>query len=57
MKKILAEISPGELLDKISILEIKMKNISNPSLKKEIKKEYQILKKKKNTGNSYYKGY
>jgi hypothetical protein len=62
MKKILAEISPGELLDKISILEIKMKNISNPSLKKEIKKEYQILKKKRIQAititrdiNSFYK--
>ena len=58
MKKILAEISPGELLDKISILEIKMKNISNPSLKK----EYQILKKKRIQAipitrdiNSFYK--
>ena len=41
-KKILTEISVGELLDKISILEIKLKNISNKNKLNHIKKEYKI---------------
>ena len=52
MSKILTEISPGELLDKISILEIKMNEIKDESLSIEIKKEFNILnetKKKKYT--------
>tara|TARA_B100000795_G_scaffold265488_1_gene247382 strand:- start:1086 stop:1478 length:393 start_codon:yes stop_codon:yes gene_type:complete len=48
MGKILAEISEGELLDKISILEIKLKEIQKASLRKEVKKEYEILLKIKN---------
>jgi len=48
-KKIQSEISAGELLDKISILEIKLKKIKNHRLKKEIRKEYKILKKIQNT--------
>ena len=44
-KKILTEISVGELLDKISILEIKLKNISNKNKLNHIKKEYKILNK------------
>jgi|TARA_B110000211_G_C13551088_1_gene323612 hypothetical protein len=48
MGKILAEISEGELLDKISILEIKLKEIQKASLLKEVKKEYEILLKIKN---------
>ena len=44
-KKILTEISAGELLDKISILEIKLKKIQDKSNQKEINKEYKILKK------------
>ena len=47
-KKILTEISPGELLDKISILEIKISKIKNESSLLEIKKEYNILKKAQN---------
>ena len=43
-KKILAEISSGELLDKISILEIKLDRIKNPESQHEIKKEYKLLK-------------
>tara|TARA_B100000579_G_C22567324_1_gene727275 strand:+ start:410 stop:802 length:393 start_codon:yes stop_codon:yes gene_type:complete len=43
--KILSEISVGELLDKISILEIKLDMVKNEDKKKEIKKEYDILKK------------
>jgi hypothetical protein len=50
MSKILTEISAGELLDKLSILEIKVNKINNPALLKEIKKEYKIINetKKKN---------
>ena len=44
-KKIMSEISAGELLDKISILEIKLKKIKNIESLKEINKEYNILKK------------
>ena len=43
-KKILSEISPGELLDKISILEIKLEKVKDKNSKEEIKKEYKILK-------------
>ena len=42
-KKILSEISAGELLDKISILEIKLDKIKNKNSHKKIKKEYKIL--------------
>ena len=48
MSKILTEISSGELLDKLSILEIKLNKIKNPSLLQEVKKEYDILIKTKN---------
>ena len=50
MGRILIEISEGELLDKISILEIKLNKIKNPNLLKEVKKEYEFLNglKKKN---------
>ncbi len=44
MKKILAEISLGELVDKITILEIKMDKIINKESLITIKKEYQSLK-------------
>ena len=43
-KKILSEISAGELLDKISILEIKLDKIKNNNEQKEISKEYKLLK-------------
>ena len=43
MKKILIEVSAGELLDKISILEIKLNKIQNSESLNLIKKEYQIL--------------
>ena len=50
MTKILTEISAGELLDKISILEIKLNKIKDHVLLNEVKKEYEILNetKKKN---------
>ena len=44
MNKILVEVSVGELLDKISILEIKKIKINNTSKLKFINQEYQILK-------------
>ena len=42
-KKILTEISAGELLDKISILEIKLDNIKDKDKLIEINKEYKSL--------------
>ncbi len=48
MSKILTEISAGELLDKLSILEIKLNKIKNPILLQEVKKEYDLLNKTKN---------
>ena len=47
MDKILTEISAGELLDKISILEIKIEKIKNPELQKQAKKEFEILSSNK----------
>ena len=44
MNKILIEISVGELLDKISILEIKKKKIKDSEKLKFINDEYIILK-------------
>ena len=43
-KKILTEISAGELLDKISILEIKLIKINDKKGLLEINKEYKSLK-------------
>ena len=45
MNKILIEISVGELLDKISILEIKKEKIKDTDKLKFINDEYLILKK------------
>ena len=42
-KKILTEISAGELLDKISILEIKLNNIKDKEKLVDINKEYKSL--------------
>ena len=44
MNKILVEISVGELLDKISILEIKQEKIKNSEKLKFINDEHSILK-------------
>ena len=44
MNKILVEVSVGELLDKISILEIKQEKIKDPEKLKFINNEYGILK-------------
>ena len=43
-KKILTEISSGELFDKISILEIKLAKIKDKKKLFFVKKEYKILK-------------
>ena len=48
MSKILTEISAGELLDKLSILEIKLNKIKNPALLQEIIKDYNIINEAKN---------
>ena len=48
LKRIQSEISSGELLDKISILEIKLKKIKDKENLKEINKEYDILKQSQN---------
>ena len=45
MNKIIIEVSTGELLDKISILEIKLEKIKDPEKLKFITKEHSILKK------------
>ena len=44
MNKILVEVSVGELLDKLSILEIKKDRIKDPDKLNFIKEEYVILK-------------
>ena len=44
MNKILVEVSVGELLDKISILEIKQEKIKDPEKLKFINDEHSILK-------------
>ena len=48
-KKILSEISAGELIDKISILEIKLEKIKNKESQEEISKEYKMLKEVQNS--------
>ena len=48
-KKILTEISAGELLDKISILEIKLDKIKDKESLIEINREYKSLRKAKNS--------
>ncbi|MDO9576727.1 MAG: DUF6165 family protein [Candidatus Cloacimonadales bacterium] len=39
------EISIGELVDKVTILEIKAEKFNDPEKLKNVKKEYQLLKK------------
>jgi len=48
MNKILVEVSVGELLDKISILEIKEEKIKDPEKLKFINDEYEVLKNQLN---------
>ena len=42
---IIVPISMGELIDKLSILDIKLRKIDQKSKKKNIQKEYKILEK------------
>jgi predicted nucleic acid-binding Zn-ribbon protein len=49
MNKILVEVSVGELLDKISILEIKQEKIKDLEKLKFINEEHSILKDQLNT--------
>ena len=49
MNKILVEVSVGELLDKISILEIKKEKIKDATKLKFINSEYNILKEQFNS--------
>ena len=55
MSKILAEISAGEFLDKLSILEIKLNKIKDLISLNEIKKEYEILNETKNKNINFSK--
>ena len=55
MSKILTEISAGELLDKVSILEIKLNKIKDPSLLDKVKNEYEALNKTKNQSINFSK--
>ncbi len=54
-KKILTEISAGELLDKISILEIKLDKIKDKESLIEINKDYASLSETKNSNISITK--
>ena len=54
MNKILVEVSVGELLDKISILEIKSEKIKDPEKLNFINDEYKILKDQLNTNIKDY---
>ena len=53
MNKILVEISVGELLDKISILEIKIEKIKDLEKLKFINDEYNVLKDQLNKNVKY----
>jgi hypothetical protein len=48
MNKILVEVSVGELLDKISILEIKKDKIKDPEKLNYINEEHELLKEEYN---------
>ena len=53
MNKIIVEVSIGELLDKISILEIKQEKIKDPEKLKFINIEHSILKDQLKTNVKY----
>ena len=55
MSKILTEISAGEFLDKLSILEIKLNKIKDLISLNEVKKEYEILNETKNKNINFSK--
>jgi|TARA_B110000495_G_C22770350_1_gene450827 hypothetical protein len=52
-KKILADISAGELLDKISILEIKLEKVIDKNNLNQIKKEHTMLKETQNASMEF----
>ena len=52
-KKILADISVGELLDKISILEIKLEKVIDKNNLNQIKKEHTMLKETQNASMEF----
>ena len=41
--KLMVEVAPGELIDKITILEIKLKNIKDETKLTNVRREYEIL--------------
>ncbi len=41
--KLLVEVAPGELIDKITILEIKLQNIKDEAKLANVRREYEIL--------------
>ena len=43
------EIAPGELIDKITILEIKLERISNPEKLENVRKEWLVLTEVRDT--------
>jgi predicted nucleic acid-binding Zn-ribbon protein len=43
--KLLVEVAPGELIDKITILEIKLQNIKDEAKLANVRREYEILMK------------
>lgn len=44
MKDILVPIAPGELIDKLTILQLKSEHISDPEKLANVKHEYDVLK-------------
>ena len=56
-KKILADISVGELLDKIGILEIKLEKVIDKNNLNQIKKEHSLLKDIQNTSTEFYEAF
>lgn len=42
--KFLVEVSPGELIDKVTILEIKLENIAEESKLVNVRREYEAMK-------------
>lgn len=43
--KLMVEVAPGELIDKITILEIKLKNIEDEAKLTNVRREYDVLMK------------
>ncbi len=44
-KQMKIEVSNGEITDKLSIIEIKLKHIQDPDKRKNLQKEYEVLDK------------